>query len=208
MSPSQIPMLGPGTRVELEASACGTLTCRAARFDGESLHLTVTAAGAALAPRLPPGGGANLTMYCGGTCWECAATVREWLHGSPSTLIVSGLAEWRENQRRRERRAVCQHEALLLLSGGERSFGRSLDMSESGVSLLLPDVPRLMVGAKGWLTLRMTQSQWCTGIPVELIRRERWIQSGGRWIRVGAALGFLSDAQYQDWESSLYADEM
>ena len=116
---------------------------------------------------------------------------------------MSGLKGWKENQRRRERRSVRQHDALLLLPGGQRSFGKSLDMSESGVSLLLPDAPDLLIGAKGWLTLRVTTTQWCKGIPVELIRRERWLQSGGRGIRLGAALGILTDEQYAEWEACL-----
>ena len=204
MTHSHIPLLGPGVRVTLDSESCGPLTCRASRLDGGELHLTVTASGAEHSHALPAGVDVVLTMYCGGTCWECGATVREWLHGAPSVVVLGNLKGWRENQRRRERRAVRQHEALLLLSSGERAFGKSLDMSESGVSLLVPDAPGLMIGATGWLTLRISTSEWCKGIPVELIRRERWLQSGGRGIRLGAALGILTDEQYGDWESCLY----
>ena len=191
MSPSglslNLPVLGPGTRVSVQVEGA-TLSCRAARMQGPALHLTVGESGIRHASLCNPGTPVQLTMYRAGSCWEFEATIREWVWTQPALLVVGGLHSWKQKQRRQELREPRSLEALLQLSCGERSLGRTLDISSGGVSLLLPAAEALQIGKIGQLTLRLADDEWCRHIPVRLTRLENWLHARGRSLRVGATL--------------------
>ena len=192
-----LPVLGPGTRVDVLVEGA-LLTCRAARMEGQALHLTVADSSVRHAALCSPSTPIQLTMYRAGSCWEFKATIREWVWTQPALLVVGGISSWRQKQRRQESREPRSLEALLQLQSGERACGRTLDISSGGVSLLLPAAEALKVGQVGQLTLRLSDDEWCRQIPVRLTRMENWLHSRGRSLRVGAAL--TTDASEEDQE--------
>lgn len=198
-----LPVLGPGTRVHVEVGE-QTLFCRAARMQGNTLHLTVSEAGRSQTPPFEPGTTVQLTMFRAGTCWEFQATVSQWVVGQPPMLVVGALRGWVEKQRRQEDRAPQSLDALFLLDGGGRALGRTLDLSTGGVSLLLPASITVAVGMEGRLTLRLSEESWCSDIPMRVTRLENWLHARGRSLRVGAALAEgLTPEERTRWEACL-----
>lgn len=195
----ELPVLGPGTRVDVTVGEA-TLACRAARMQGQALHLMVGETSVRHAALCNPGTSVQLTMYRSGSCWEFEATIREWVWTQPALLVVGGLRSWTQKQRRVELREPRSLEALLQLSGGERTCGRTLDISSGGVSLLLPATDSLQIGTTGQLTLRLAEDEWCHQIPVRLTRLENWLHTRGRSLRVGAALAeSASEQENERW---------
>jgi len=183
----ELPVLGPGTRVEVTVEG-STLACRAAQMQGQALYLTVGGDSVRHSALCTPGTPLQLTMYRAGSCWEFEATIREWVWTTPAMLVVVGLKSWTQKQRRQEQREPRSLEALFQLPSGERVCGRTLDISAGGVSLLLPATESLKIGQPGQLTLRLADDEWCRHIPVCITRLENWLHPRGRSQKVGAAL--------------------
>lgn len=198
-----LPLFGPGTRVEV-AQPERTLLCRLCRMQGRTLHLSVPGDGAQAASWLPPGGPVRLTLSRGGACWEARATIREWLWTSPPTLVVGPVLDWREMPRRRAVRRGRQVALCLSLESGARLYGRTLDISSEGISLLLAGAAPLAAGNRAHLTLQLSEDEWSEAIPIRIARQESWLGPRGRSLRVGAAVEIApTAAASHPWRQAL-----
>jgi hypothetical protein len=186
----EIPLFGPGTRVELVVDGA-LVSCRALRMQGRSLHVSVPdSATSRLSGRLAAGSFVPLTLYARGSCWEVDGTVREWLWTRPAQLVIGGLEGWRELPRRQEPRAVQEREVCLWTEDGGRWHGRSRDISRVGISALLPGAAPLAVGARAALEIRQDDDDWSDAFPIRVVRLENWLHAGAgsRAQLVGMAL--------------------